>query len=88
MRELIEKEQRVTLVPADFKFANKGTIQDVKPDGFTLDLDYPADGILQNTYCEFYTNSKNGTLYFESYVKLLSSVLQPSSSNLLITSTM
>ena len=69
MRELLEKEQRVILIPADFKCANKGTVTDVKPDGFTLVLDYPADGILKDTYCEFYTDTKNGTLYFESYTK-------------------
>lgn len=69
MRELLEKEQRVTLIPADFKCANKGTITEVSPDGFTLKLDYPADGILQNTYCEFYTDTKHGTLHFESYAK-------------------
>lgn len=72
MRELIEKEQRVTIIPADFKFANKGTVTDVNEDGFTLKLDYPADGVLKNTYCEFYTDSKHGTLYFESYAKQIS----------------
>ena len=69
MRELIEKEQRVTMIPADFKFANKGTVTEVKPDGFTLLLDYPADGILKDTYCEFYAESSHGTLYFESFAK-------------------
>lgn len=69
MRELIEKEQRVTIIPADFKCANKGTVTDLSQDGFTLKLDYPADGILKNTYCEFYTDTKHGTLYFESYAK-------------------
>lgn len=72
MRELIEKGQRVTLIPADFKQANKGTITEVRPDGFSLKLDYPATGILLNTYCEFYTNSRYGTLYFESYPKDIS----------------
>ena len=69
MRELIEKNQRVTIVPTDFKFANKGVVTDVYPEGFDLKLDYPADGILKNTYCEFYTESKHGTLYFDSYAK-------------------
>ena len=69
MRELIEKDQRITMVPADFKFANKGTVTEVFPDGFTLQLDYDSDGILKNNYCEFYTNTKHGTLYFESYAK-------------------
>lgn len=69
MRELIEKDQRITMVPADFKFANKGTVTEVFSDGFTLQLDYDSDGILKNNYCEFYTNTKHGTLYFESYAK-------------------
>jgi len=69
MRELIEQNQRVTIIPADFKFANKGTVTEVQPDGFTLLLDYPADGILKDTYCEFYTNTSHGTLYFESFTK-------------------
>lgn len=69
MRELIEKNQRITMVPADFKCANKGVVTEVSPDGFTLELDYPSDGILKNNYCEFYTNTSHGTLYFESYAK-------------------
>ena len=69
MRELIEKDQRVTIIPADFKYANKGVVKEVAPDGFTLELDYDSDGILRNNYCEFYTDTKHGTLYFESYAK-------------------
>ena len=69
MRELIEKNQRVIIIPADFKFANKGVVTNVSPDGFDLKLDYPADGILRNNYCEFYTDTKHGTLQFESYAK-------------------
>lgn len=69
MRELIEKDQRIIMVPHDFKFANKGTITDVQPDCFTLELDYDADGILRSNYCEFYTQTSHGTLYFDSYAK-------------------
>lgn len=69
MRELIEKGQRITMVPANFKFANKGVVTDVSPEGFTLALDYDSEGILKNNYCEFYTDTKHGTLYFESYAK-------------------
>ena len=72
MRELIEKDQRVMMIPTDYKCANKGTVTEVNSDGFTLKLDYPADGILKNTYCEFYTNGKHGTLHFESYPKEIS----------------
>ncbi len=69
MRELISKDQRVIIVPHDFKFANKGTITDVKPDCFTLELDYEADGFLRSNYCEFYTQTPHGTLCFDSYPK-------------------
>ena len=69
MRELLEKDQKVIMVPADFKYANKGTITDVTPQGFTLELDYEPDGVLKSNYCEFYLETQNGTLYFDSYPK-------------------
>ncbi len=69
MRELVEKGQRVIIIPADFKFANKGTITDVAPEGFTLELEYKPEHILRSNYCEFYLESKYGTLYFDSYPK-------------------
>lgn len=69
MRELVEKGQNVIMIPADFKFANKGVITDVTPEGFTLELQYEPDGILRSNYCEFYLETKHGTLYFDSYPK-------------------
>lgn len=69
MRELISKGQRIIMVPNNFKFANKGTITEVAPDYFILELDYEPDGILKNNYCEFYTQTPHGTLYFDSYAK-------------------
>ena len=69
MRELVEKDQHVIMIPADFKFANKGTITEVTPEGFTLELEYEPEGILRSNYCEFYLETKNGTLYFDSYPK-------------------
>lgn len=69
MRELVEKDQRITMVPFDFKNANKGVITEVTPEGFTLELDYEPEGILKSNYCEFYTTTKNGILYFDSYAK-------------------
>lgn len=69
MRELLEKGQRVIMIPADFKFANKGTVSDVKPEGFTLELEYEPKGVLRSNYCEFYLDTKYGTLYFDSYPK-------------------
>lgn len=69
MRELISENQRIIMVPHDFKYANKGTITEVKPDYFMLELDYEPDGILKSNYCEFYTQTSHGTLYFDSYAK-------------------
>ena len=69
MRELISKGQRVIIVPHDYKYANKGTITEVNPDSFKVDLDYKAEGYLKNNYCEFYAQTERGTLYFQSYPK-------------------
>ena len=73
MRELIEKNQKVTIIPSDFKYANKGIVTEVSQDGFELKLDYSTEGILKNNYCEFYTDTKYGTLHFDSYAKDINS---------------
>lgn len=67
MRELIEKDRKITVVPSDFKCANKGPIVDVEPRYFTIELEYEPDGIMRHNYCEFYTQTNHGTLYFDSY---------------------
>lgn len=67
MRELIEKDREITVVPADFKCANKGKIIDVEPKFFTVELEYEPTGMLRRNYCEFYTQTSHGTLYFDSY---------------------
>jgi len=69
MRELIEKERAITLVPHNFKNANKGIITTVSPSEFIIELDYEPDGILLHNYCEFYTNTQYGTLFFNSFAK-------------------
>ncbi len=67
MRELIEKDKRITIVPSDIKCANKGTIIDVEPRFFTVELDYEPEGMLRHNYCEFYTQTGHGMLYFDSF---------------------
>ena len=69
MRELISKGQRIIVVPHDYKYANKGTVTQVNPDSFEIELDYSAEGFLKSNYCEFYTQTSHGALYFESYPK-------------------
>ena len=67
MRELLEKGKKITVVPTDFRNANKGTITEVSPQGFTVELDYEPKGFLKHNYCEFFTQNKYGTLYFTSF---------------------
>lgn len=69
MRELVVENQEILIIPQDFKFANKGKVTSVRAGDFTLELEYEPDNILKNTYCEFYTQTPNGKLYFDSYAK-------------------
>ncbi len=71
MRELVEKDRKITVVPADFKCANKGTIVEVEPRYFTIELDYEPKGIMRHNYCEFYTQTTHGTLYFDSFAETI-----------------
>ena len=67
MRELLEKGKRITVVPTDFRNANKGTITEVSAEGFIVELDYEPQGMLKRNYCEFFTQNQYGTLYFTSF---------------------
>lgn len=69
MRELVVENQEVLMIPQDFKFANRGKVTAVRAGDFTLELDYEPENILVNTYCEFYTQTSHGKLYFDSYAK-------------------
>ena len=69
MRELIKKEQLVTIVPQDFKNSNKGKVLEVSLDGFRMELKYKSEGLIKNHICDFYSLTDNGYLYFESYIQ-------------------
>ena len=69
MRELIKKEQLVTIVPQDFKNSNKGRVLHVDMDGFRMELKYKHEGLIKNHVCDFYSLTDNGYLYFESYIQ-------------------
>jgi len=69
MRELIKNGQLVTIVPQDFKNTNKGKVLDVSQEGFTMELKYKPEGLIQNHICEFYSMTANGYLYFESFIQ-------------------
>ena len=69
MRELVVEDQEILMIPQNFKFANKGRVTEVRAGDFTLELNYEQEGILENTYCEFYTQTSHGKLQFDSYAK-------------------
>ena len=69
MRELVVENQEVLIIPNDFKKVNKGIVKSVSAGDFTLELKYEPDGILVNTFCEFYTQTPHGKLYFDSFAK-------------------
>lgn len=69
MRELLEKGKKITVVPTDYKNANKGVITEVSPEGFVVELDYEPQGFLKRNFCEFFTQNQYGTLYFSSFPK-------------------
>lgn len=69
MRELVAEGQKAIIIPPDYKYANKGVVTAVSASDFTLELEYEPEHILLNTYCEFYTQTKHGKLYFDSFAK-------------------
>lgn len=71
MRELVKNNQLVTIVPQDFKQANKGRVLDVDMEGFRMELKYKPEGLIKNHVCDFYSLTDNGYLYFESYIQNL-----------------
>lgn len=69
MRQLIEKDRKIKVIPADITCANKGTIVDVDTKYFTIELEYEPKGIMRRNFCEFYTQTEHGILYFDSYAE-------------------
>lgn len=67
MRELVKVDQKVLIVPKDLNLTNIGTVLDVNEYGFRMKVSYPTEGIRESYYCDFYSPTDNGMLYFESY---------------------
>ncbi len=67
MRELVKLDQNVIIVPKDFKLTNIGKVVDVDEQSFKMKVNYPTKGIEINHICEFFSQTDNGMLYFESY---------------------
>ena len=68
MNELVKRDQIISIVPQDFRNANKGKITEVNEDGFSIEVKHSPKGILLNNLIEFYSQTQNGVLYFESDV--------------------
>lgn len=68
MGEILEKDQIINVVPVNFKNSNKGKIVDFLEKEFLLEVFHSPDEILVNKMMEFYSQTKNGTLYFSSAV--------------------
>lgn len=68
MNELLEKGQTISIVPKDFKYSNKGEIIQVLEKCFSIEVKQKPEGILPKKVMEFYSSTKNGTLYFSSTV--------------------
>ena len=68
MRELVVEGQEVLVIPSNYKNSIIGKVTEVRAGDFTLELDKEPE-ILVNTYCEFYTQTKHGKLYFDSFAK-------------------
>jgi len=69
MRELVVENQEVLIIPQDFKQANRGVVTSVSAGDFTMELEEEPTKIMVNTFCEFYTQTPRGKLYFDSYAK-------------------
>lgn len=68
MNELLEKEQILSVVPRDLQYSNKGKVVEIKSQYFILELVSKPDGIIPKQIIEFYSHTKNGTLFFSTSV--------------------
>ena len=66
MNELLEKGQAISIVPQNFKNSNKGKIGMIHDSFFTVDMFHAPEGIERKKVMEFYSPTKNGTVYFTS----------------------
>ncbi len=64
--ELFKQEQTISVVPQDFRNANKGKVVSINDKEFAIELIYPPKNLFINNLTEFYSQTANGMLYFES----------------------
>lgn len=68
MNQLLEKNQILSLVPQNFKNSNKGKIIDIQEKFFTMEILHAPEGLMPKKMLEFYSQTKNGMLYFSSFI--------------------
>lgn len=68
MNELLEQNQVLSIVPKDFRNSNKGKVVGIQDQKFLLEIFHEPEGIVLKNVMEFYSQTKNGMLYFTSAV--------------------
>ncbi len=68
MNDLFTRGQEFSVVPQNFKFANKGKIVDILDRCIVLELEKPPTGLEKMKINEYYSQTRNGVLYFSSAI--------------------
>ena len=68
MNNLFNRGQEFSVVPQNFKFANKGKIVDILDRCIVLELEKPPVGLEKMKINEYYSQTRNGVLYFSSAI--------------------
>src|SRR5574344_912819 len=69
MDRIVTVNQSLSIIPEDFRNANKGKVISINDDGFLIELLHKPEGIPVDTNVEFYSMTDNGMLYFNSIIE-------------------
>jgi c-di-GMP-binding flagellar brake protein YcgR len=69
MDSIVGLEQVLSVIPDDFRNANKGKVVSFDEKGFSLELLHAPTGMILNSKTEFYSKTQNGMLYFDSVLE-------------------
>ncbi|MBP7212059.1 PilZ domain-containing protein, partial [bacterium] len=69
MGKIVEINQVLSIIPANFRNSNRGTAVELGDDSFTMELKFNPTGILPKASAEFYSKTPNGMLYFEAVIE-------------------
>ena len=68
MNNLFTRGQEFSIVPQNFKYANKGKVVDILERCVVLELENPPIGLEKMKFNEYYSQTRNGMLYFSSAI--------------------